>query len=656
MRILQEPLAILRAHTTEVHALLFLAIRNHSQNLSPTSLSLSTNSVVRTVLISGSIDGTIVVWDTTYYQQLCSWYGHSGGILHFVTMPPYTTNETDILSSSSANESASLSLSLKLSSSSSYGIFFSQGRDGCIHQWKLTFIDNNIPSNLNSNQTITNNDSLAFLDDLIPTSDTKKLSSSMTIPSSSIKPSFSFHYEKIKTIRMGFGTFCRINILSLPHNALNTDKQHTEQIFNHNHHHKTKLQLHEEEEQDNELSLVEQHSNTNTNTDETIFIIGPSLDAAKLSVWDVSGSNTIECPEVCLPIAISPEDAMKVSQTLGRKQPNSANSSDSIETNTDILQGLFRQSGMVMCTKLIPRPSTLPAYINNPIEKLSNSISSSTNQSSETVSTLDSYIQERYRTPDGQIRHPDAGSLKELLQKPNILPPELVPNDDKAKVNNHELLHRYRLNTPISPFLVIACYENGALYVIDPLLIHDTNLSSPLEIPALITLPISTDPLLTFALIDHVYTKGIVGTSGSLLYTIQLDYTLGQGSILQQINLPTPGCSISLSLPFSIHNPYYEGCIVGCWDNNVRYISLPDNQNKEISSATNEQETSSSLVPLSSPVHTILQWHNTGIQSIAIANFTSSNNSRNVLSNTTVTMASGAKDGRIAIWSMNCAK
>ena len=90
---------ILRSHLGDVQSLCYIRIEN----------SL--------LLLSGGSDGTIVVWDGVYNNQLLSWSAHSGGVLSLQALPSEGGQGGD------ANGV----------------VFMSQGRDGCIHAWELSY-------------------------------------------------------------------------------------------------------------------------------------------------------------------------------------------------------------------------------------------------------------------------------------------------------------------------------------------------------------------------------------------------------------------------------------------------------------------------------------------------------------------------------------
>jgi hypothetical protein len=93
---------------------------------------------------------------------------------------------------------------------------------------------------------------------------------------------------------------------------------------------------------------------------------------------------------------------------------------------------------------------------------------------------------------------------------------------------------------------------------------------------------LSKHAILTFSLYpnksDTDTYLGVAGTSGPLLYTFNLLLKEKRGTVLHKIPLPSPGASACVSYPSELirlaTGEKDEVFRVGCWDNNVRAVSL----------------------------------------------------------------------------------
>ena len=161
--VFEEASYTLRSHSASVTSICFLDFAQREFG-------------TRWCLATGDSDGNIIVWDSEpFFDQLAQWYGHDGGILALLQDPRKERNSGPCLK------------------------FWSQGRDGCLHLWEWMVVIEN------------DNETSLFLDDLI---DTLPLGAgnSNSSHSSAVKLATPLP-NKITTIRTGFGSFCRSDIL-----------------------------------------------------------------------------------------------------------------------------------------------------------------------------------------------------------------------------------------------------------------------------------------------------------------------------------------------------------------------------------------------------------------------------------------------------------
>jgi len=252
--VFEETTYTLRSHSASVTSICFLDFAQREFG-------------TRWCLATGDSDGNIIVWDSEpFFDQLAQWYGHDGGILALLQDPRKERNSGPCLK------------------------FWSQGRDGCLHLWEWMVVIEK------------DNGTSLFLDDLI---DTLPLGSGNfnSSHSSAVKLATPLP-NKITTIRTGFGSFCRSDILKW----------------------KVKDQ-------------------------EIIYILSPSVNSAEIEVWEVgsqSMSTSMLSSEPSIinvgQFAVPPSAVSEAAAVLRTRCDGSEDQSQGT-----LLEAMKAQSGMCTC-------------------------------------------------------------------------------------------------------------------------------------------------------------------------------------------------------------------------------------------------------------------------------------------------------------------
>jgi len=266
-----------------------ITLRSHSTSVTSISFLKFAQDIDFFLLVTGDQEGSIILWDSDpYYDQLASWRAHDGGILALLPDPRKKLYNTPCL------------------------LFWSQGRDGCIHLWEWEVI---FPSS-----SKVENDS-SFLDDLL---DTKVSISTFTSAKMMLVSPLP---NKLETIRSGFGSFCCADI------------------------------LYKEIDDDN----------------ENVYILSPTINATEIEVWKVgismnqnlsskerettfqsasasASSSSSSSFIVCVGQFAVPSFAVsEAAAILGSK----ADTSEDEKTQGTIMEEMKGRSGMVMCAKFL---------------------------------------------------------------------------------------------------------------------------------------------------------------------------------------------------------------------------------------------------------------------------------------------------------------
>lgn len=435
---------------------------------------------------------------------------------------------------------------------------------------------------------------------------------------------------------------------------------------------------------------------------QDLYIAAPTMDAARIEVWkhsdyhaDIthggaeetgSGSKNSGTSRRVAVFSVPAAATEQAAAALGRSDRDLQD-----EAPGELMQSMAKSTGMAMCVQLIAMPapfrmrrrqtSGVPATA---IAEAQGHIDDDSNFSA-------------YRNADGSTRHPDAPSLKDLLRQPQPaagagvyqmrmdVPSPAVASSAASSVVNQ---------TPRGdelPVLLAVAYESGALFVLQagPKLNSLSHRSTPADqrsgggmehrsdshnhgddhaesiapepdlfapksdygpATAIITLPICRDPILTFSILEPSQRhpkqqSGVAGTSGSSVYCFSLDYETCTGLVLRKIRLSSPGCAISMPLRLPA---FPSGVVVlGCWDSCARIVALDEDVDAQAATA----------VGVAGLVSDVLQWSGAGIYALAGTSAGNSESSGgaavfNGTSSSSLLIATGSKDGRIALWSV----
>lgn len=263
MNVLAEVSFTLRSHSSSVTSICFVEIAKNRE--------VAENFGSKWCLATGDADGNLIVWDSEpFFDQLAHWCAHDGGILALLPDP----------------RRGSSAPSLR---------FWSQGRDGCLHLWEwMIAIDSSHETSL-------------FLDDLL---DSSALGKSSTNTRSSALALATPLPNKISTIRTGFGSFCRSDLLLW-----------------------------------------------NNNDRETLYIVSPTVNATEIEVWEVGPLVVSTSLPTC---SVDPliDNVGRFAVPLSAVSEAAAVLSKSSDGSEDEAQGTLldamkAQTGMVMCATFL---------------------------------------------------------------------------------------------------------------------------------------------------------------------------------------------------------------------------------------------------------------------------------------------------------------
>jgi len=286
---------ILRGHEVDVCSVCFICPLRHG----------------RALLFSGDADGHIVAWDgAPFHSPLTRWRAHDGGVLAILSARADDEGGAQDgapagTASPAPGEHAVRCGQAELGSAPLR--FFSQGRDGCIHEWEWRLRHGGAGPGTGAEA----GDPLAILDEC-DASHTHESARGDGNPSARSMP------VKLSTMRVGFGTFCRAHIsaLALPPTARGA------------------------------------------------LLVAPAIDAAKLEVWSIGGRADGSVQSVAL---LSVPEAAARAASMALRRPADAGG-DELDAPGSILRGMQWQTGMVTCTLLLRwrGPAADPAAARSP--------------------------------------------------------------------------------------------------------------------------------------------------------------------------------------------------------------------------------------------------------------------------------------------------
>jgi hypothetical protein len=680
------PISVLRGHEAEVHALCHVRLYPRGPK----------------VLVSGSADGTVIVWDPLVHQQgsanssgnsgmLVRWTAHTGGVLELATEGAAGAARDD--EGEEDDEQTA-------------GVFWSQGRDGCIHQWSWQGMPGiSAPAARDSADDV-----LAFLADLLPPSSSSTSSSSLAAtPASAALATVASTStvripRRIRTLKVGYGNFCRMSVLLGSAQATGAKARTgagtgagtagaAPSVL------LSRSSLHEED--DAEAAMA--------SAPKSVWLLAPAIDSGKLLLYSCSleaGAQEEEAVQgkrgsrLVSAIAVPREAARAAARALGRKLQGAEEG----EEGASMLNQLMNQTGMATHCKLVALPSALQLQLQRraaPSASAASASAADSPSSRDLSRAADSVVAAAaYQNADGTPRHPDADSLAELLRRA----PSTAAKQ-KAAAAQAAAATQATQQDPLP--LVAASFENGCLYILDVLpqsavstsggneVSVDADADAASGVRVALLLPVCREPLMTFALSPLKQETGsdrsasctaVLGSSGSSLFVARLSLHReddrdgsssplhGHGQLLRRIALASPGVSVSLAVSLARNNG--DVALVGGWDGSLHIIPL---SGWTVSSETAEseegkgqgqgqgkgkEEEARSLVPLSiasargtcDRVPAVLR-HSDGVGVYAIAaleaeahGFDGFAASSAVSSPPVLHVASGLKSGRIALW------
>lgn len=581
--------ATLRTHGAEVQALAFMDAPTPGSPL---------------LLLSGSSDGTVVVWDAVFHTQLLAWTAHTGGLL-------------------------------ALRADAVRGAFWSHGRDGCIHQWRFPEEGGaascgtvGAAGDAASSSAAIDSDALALaealtlLGDVVaaPTQPCGPRSAQLRVP------------IKVQTLRVGFGGFCSLALLHRGRDGsfrrdlrgCDAGAEWSEGAPRALPPGRRSLHALAAEEDVPRALAVEEVAPHPAASAGTLFLAAPSLDCSSVEVWDAWRGERLAVVRV-------PADAARAAA-----EALLAGTGASTEWSEDTIAGdLMRRAGAPLCLALIPDPRadvTAEAAV--------------TLVAAAVAAAAPAPSLAEYTNADGSPRHPTAqpspgqrGALRALLASggPSAAPP---PAPEPSRDDG-----------PACGVLVVASFETGAVFVLRPRRAEGGDACADaaaacgvaVDAEVVLMLPLSRHPILTFALGPpnvHGAVRGVAGTAGPLLYTFELDARACSGALLQRIVLPVPGASASAAL---------GGLgFVGCWgDHAVRVVDIRPCGGG--SSAEAQGDVPPTALPLA-----VVPCHQSSVYAVAAAvvddcGSSGGSSALSVVGRPRVLLATGAKDARIVL-------
>lgn len=518
------------------------------------------------------------MWDALTHVQLLSWRAHTGGVLQLLPLSNASNGTHD----------------------GGHSHFLSQGRDGCIHCWRLDArrstsaadevdaalcdLVGDLPSlepataSVSTDSRFTPGSSTAVLQ--------QQTSGELTSFDEGVKLP-----EKLWTLRAGFGGFCRASLLSTTGYIPSTSST------------PASLQCHHKKPQN--VSTTRHAGGRYVPEQEpesvTLVLSTPSIDGSGMDLWAFpSPEDMSQRPLLLSRARVPPAAAEHVARALGRLKDVEDGTIAEHSSLTDTL----KSTGMVMSCELV----FVPAY--NHVMPAQAAAGRQQQQDSHGSSAVQAPAEEVWPVP-----HPQAHSLRELLQtasRARTVPPHGTPH---AHSTGDAVT---RSQEPVAGVLTVACYENGGVYVLDqgPLVLPhrpppqcdgDGSAASADEPPmstldaaqlctAIVSLPVCTVPIMSMALIASKTHPGIFTgcctTSGPSLYVFSLNVLHRTGCLMHALTMSSPGASLCVPW-YGVHGSAGAAgteravatFLVGCWDGSLRVVQQSEGQGAQAEDA-----------------------------------------------------------------------